>query len=55
MYILSLDGIITSRGGIPLVEGGKLVGAIGVSGGTGSQDEVAAKAGVAAFATAEAK
>ena len=30
-----------------LVEGGKLIGAIGVSGGTGSQDEGAAKAGAA--------
>ena len=46
-YVLSLDGVIASRGGIPLVAGGKLVGAIGCSGGTGSQDEVAAKAGAA--------
>jgi glc operon protein GlcG len=46
-YTLSLDGMIASRGGIPLVEGGKLVGAIGCSGGTGSQDEVACKAGAA--------
>jgi len=44
-YLLSLDGIIASRGGIPLVAGGKLIGAIGCSGGTGAQDEVAAKAG----------
>ena len=49
-YLLTLDGVIASRGGIPLVEGGKLVGAIGCSGGTGSQDEVVCKAGVAAFA-----
>lgn len=48
-YLLSLDDVIASRGGIPLVDSGKLVGAIGCSGGTGSQDEVAAKAGVAAF------
>lgn len=46
-YLITLDGVIGSRGGIPIVEGGKLIGAIGVSGGTGSQDEVAAKAGVA--------
>ncbi len=38
---------IGSRGGIPLVEGNKIVGAIGCSGGTGSQDEVACKAGAA--------
>ena len=44
---LTLDGVIASRGGIPLVQDGKLVGAIGVSGGTGSQDEVCAKAGAA--------
>ncbi|HTC16596.1 MAG TPA: heme-binding protein [Steroidobacteraceae bacterium] len=48
-YALTLDGIIASRGGIPLVVAGKLVGAIGCSGGTSSQDEVACKAGVAAL------
>jgi uncharacterized protein GlcG (DUF336 family) len=36
---LTLDDVIASRGGIPLVEGGKIIGAIGCSGGTGSQDE----------------
>jgi uncharacterized protein GlcG (DUF336 family) len=46
-YIITLDGVIASRGGIPLVEGGKIIGAIGCSGGTGSQDEVVAKAGAA--------
>jgi glc operon protein GlcG len=46
-YILTLDGVIASRGGIPLVAGGKIIGAIGCSGGTGSQDEVACKAGAA--------
>lgn len=46
-YIGTLDDVIASRGGIPLVEGGKLIGAIGCSGGTGSQDEVIAKAGAA--------
>jgi len=46
-YTLTLDGVIASRGGIPLLEGGKLIGAIGCSGGTGSQDEVVCKAGAA--------
>jgi len=46
-YLLSLDGIIASRGGIPLIEGGKLIGAIGCSGATGSQDEAACMAGAA--------
>jgi glc operon protein GlcG len=47
-YAITLDGVIASRGGIPLIVGGKLIGAIGCSGGTGSQDEVACKAGAAA-------
>ena len=46
-YLATLDDVIAARGGIPLVEGGKLIGAIGCSGGTGSQDEVVAKAGAA--------
>jgi glc operon protein GlcG len=46
-YTLTIDGVIASRGGIPLVEGGKLIGAIGCSGATGSQDEVVCKAGAA--------
>ena len=49
-YVMTLDGMIGSRGGIPLVDGGgRIIGAIGCSGGTGSQDEVACKAGVAAL------
>lgn len=46
-YLLAFDGIIASRGGIPLVEQGKIIGAIGVSGGTYLQDEVVSKAGQA--------
>jgi glc operon protein GlcG len=46
-YLLTLDDVIASRGGIPLIEGGKIIGAIGCSGGTGSQDEVVCKAGAA--------
>jgi uncharacterized protein GlcG (DUF336 family) len=46
-YVLTIDGVIGSRGGIPLIEDGKLIGAIGCSGGTGSQDEVACLAGAA--------
>jgi glc operon protein GlcG len=38
-YVLTLDDVIASRGGIPLVDDGKIIGAIGCSGGTGSQDE----------------
>ena len=46
-FILTLDDVIASRGGIPLVEDGKLIGAIGCSGGSGSQDEAVCQAGAA--------
>ncbi len=39
---------IASEGGMPIVLNGKLVGAIGVSGGTAQQDSVAATSGVGA-------
>jgi uncharacterized protein GlcG (DUF336 family) len=48
-YLPTLDDVIASRGGNPLVVGGKIVGAIGVSGGTGSQDDAISQAGVAAL------
>ena len=48
-YLSTLDDVIASRGGNPLVVGGKVVGAIGVSGGTGSQDDVVSLAGAAAL------
>jgi len=44
-YLLTLDDVSASRGGIPIVDNGQLIGAIGCSGGTGSQDEVVCKAG----------
>jgi glc operon protein GlcG len=46
-YVLAFDGIIASRGGIPLIEQGAIVGAIGCSGGTDSQDGIVSKAGAA--------
>jgi len=48
-YLLTLDDVIASRGGNLIMEGGKIIGAIGCSGGTGSQDEVVSKAGIAAL------
>ena len=48
-YLPTLDDVIASRGGNPLMVGGKIIGAIGVSGGTGSQDDVISQAGVAAL------
>jgi uncharacterized protein GlcG (DUF336 family) len=46
---MTLDGIIASEGGIPVVIGGKIVGAIGCSGATGAQDGQACQAGVNAL------
>jgi glc operon protein GlcG len=46
-YLLAFDGIIASRGGIPLIEKGAIIGAIGSSGGADSQDEIVSKAGAA--------
>ena len=44
-YLLAFDGVIASRGGIPLIDQGVIIGAIGCSGGTDSQDEVISEAG----------
>jgi glc operon protein GlcG len=49
VYQMTLDGMIGSRGGVPLVLGGKIVGAIGCSGGAGSQDLQTCMAGVEAL------
>ena len=48
-YLLAFDGVIASRGGIPLIENGRIIGAIGCSGGADSQDEVVSKAGADAL------
>lgn len=48
-YLPTLDDVIASRGGNPIVVGGKVIGAVGASGGTGSQDDVVSQAGVAAL------
>ena len=46
----SNDGkIMIFAGGIPLKRDGKAIGAIGVSGGSGDQDQLVAEAGAAAF------
>lgn len=44
-YVLSLAGAVPVEGGVPLLLDGKVVGAIGVSGGTGAQDGLVARAG----------
>jgi len=46
----SNDGkVMIFAGGIPLKKDGKVVGAIGVSGGSGEQDHAVAEAGASAF------
>jgi uncharacterized protein GlcG (DUF336 family) len=49
LRILGLEGAVPVEGGLPLVMDGKLVGAIGLSGGTAEQDGQAAKAGADAL------
>jgi len=45
-YVATLDPtLIASPGGFPLIEGGKVIGAVGCSGGTGDQDAAVCKAG----------
>lgn len=49
LRLMALQGIVPSLGGIPLLLEGKIVGGIGLSGGTGAQDGQCADAGAAAF------
>jgi len=49
IYQMTLDGMIGSQGGVPIVVGGKIVGAIGCSGGTGPQDLQTCMAGIDAL------
>ena len=45
-YVATLDPtLVASPGGFPLVENGKLIGAVGCSGGTGDQDAAICKVG----------
>lgn len=48
LRFLAMRGVMPAEGGVPIVIGNALVGAIGVSGGTGAQDEQVAEAGVGA-------
>ena len=48
--ILRLPGAIPIEGGLPIIVDGKVIGAIGVSGGTSPQDGECAKAGIDALA-----
>ncbi len=44
---LTLDDIIAIEGGVPIIQDGKIIGAIGVSGGAAVQDGEVARAGAA--------
>jgi uncharacterized protein GlcG (DUF336 family) len=41
--------VMIFAGGVPLKQGGKVVGGLGISGGTGEQDQAVAEAGAAAL------
>lgn len=47
--LLPIDGFMPLEGGVPILSGGQLVGAIGVSGVTGAQDAQCALVGAAAI------
>ena len=49
IHVSNHGRIMIFAGGVPLKENGKVVGAIGVSGGSGEQDHSVAEAGAAAF------
>jgi glc operon protein GlcG len=49
LRILGLQGAVPVEGGLPLVMDGKIVGAIGVSGGSSAQDGQCAKPGAEAL------
>ena len=45
---LTLDGVVAVEGGVPIVASGRVIGALGVSGGTAQQDGEVAAAALAA-------
>jgi glc operon protein GlcG len=53
LRLLRLTGAIPIDGGVPIIVEGKVVGAVGVSGGSGEQDGQVAKAGAAGASAAK--
>ncbi len=49
LTFLSIDGLVALQGGLPIIVGGKVIGAVGVSGATSAQDEQVAAAAIAAI------
>ena len=50
LRILAIPGAVPVEGGLPVVVDGRIIGAVGLSGGTSAQDGQCAKAGLAALA-----
>ena len=50
LRLLALDGVIPLEGGVPILKEGKVIGAIGVSGMSSTQDGQVAAAGLKAIA-----
>ena len=49
IHVSNHGRVMVFAGGIPLSRGGKVVGGVGVSGGSGEQDQTVAEAGAKAF------
>ena len=49
LLVLRLKDAIPVEGGLPIIVDGKLIGALGVSGGSSAEDEVCADAGTEAL------
>ncbi len=49
LWWLRVDGVIPLEGGVPIIVNGKIIGAVGVSGGASPQDAQAAQAGADAL------
>jgi len=49
LLVLRLKDAIPVEGGVPIIVDGKLIGALGVSGGSSAEDETCAEAGAAAL------
>jgi uncharacterized protein GlcG (DUF336 family) len=49
IHVSNHGRVMVFAGGVPLTRGGKVVGGVGVSGGSGEQDHTVAEAGAKAF------
>ena len=49
LNVLSIDGLVALQGGVPIIIGGRVIGAVGASGATSAQDEEVVMAGIQAI------